>query len=323
MNFRRTGVEVMQGFLTNIIIFIVIGLGWLMKKRGILTDAGLRDINAMLFTLLMPVSFFKSGLGFNTSMLRGWRYVAVLLGSTAVCTVFLWVYSGFAHKDPKRRAVSLLTGIRSNLIFIGLPIMTLWLGQAGSEAQVLYIAVCTPYANIVPLLLAQVALNGRADRTSIVHACVQTFKNPILLSGIVGIAVGAAGAAPLLPQWLMRTLKVLGDCSTGLALIVIGAALHPENLLKDMVAAWHDLLMKLFIYPAVVMGAFMLFPLGNALLMRAAVVASAVSPAFNCYILARGFGMDGDYAAMLVASSTLLCMVTTLFWMSLTSAVFV
>ena len=57
--------------------------------------------------------------------------------------------------------------------------------------------------------------------------------------------------------------------------------------------------------------------------MRAAVVASAVSPAFNCYILARGFGMDGDYAAMLVASSTLLCMVTTLFWMTLTVAVFI
>lgn len=71
------------------------------------------------------------------------------------------------------------------------------------------------------------------------------------------------------------------------------------------------------------MAAFTLFPIENALLMRAAVVASAVSPAFNCYILARGFGMDGDYAAMLVASSTLLCMVTTLFWMTLTSAVFI
>lgn len=313
----------MQGFLTNLVIFIVIGLGWLMKKQKILTDAGLKDINAILFTLLMPVSFFRSGLGFSTSMLRGWRYVAVLLGGTAACTLFLWFFSKVGQSDAKRRAVSLLTGIRPNLIFIGLPIMTLWLGETGSEAQVLYIAVCTPYANIVPLLLAQVALNGRTDGKSMVRACAQTFKNPILLSGIVGIALGAAGASAVIPPWVMRTLKVLGDCSNGLALIVIGAALRPEGLLKDIRAAWLDMLMKLFIHPAFIMAAFTLFPIENALLMRAAVVASAVSPAFNCYILARGFGMDGDYAAMLVASSTLLCMVTTLFWMTLTVAVFI
>ncbi|MBR1897188.1 MAG: hypothetical protein IJ822_10440, partial [Pyramidobacter sp.] len=58
-------------------------------------------------------------------------------------------------------------------------------------------------------------------------------------------------------------------------------------------------------------------------LLRVGVVSAAVAPAFNCYILARGFGMDGDYAAMLVASSTLLCMGTLLFWMELTTRVFV
>lgn len=313
----------LQGFLTNLVIFVVIGLGWMLKRRGTLTGAGLKDINAMLFSLLMPVNFFKSGMGFNASMIHGWRYVGVILGSYVVCTVFLWFYSGLGKKDPKRRAVSILTGIRPNLVFIGLPVMTLWLGQAGAEAQVLYIAVCTPYFNIVPLLLAQVAMSGRADRQSVVKACVKTFKNPILIGGVAGILTGAFGLTPLIPQWVLRIMKVLGDCSTGLALIVIGAALHPEKLLNDVRAAWPDMLMKLFIHPAIIMAALMLFPMENVLLMRAAVVATAVAPAFNCYILARGFGMDGDYAAMLVASSTLLCMGTTLFWMWLTTVVFV
>ena len=83
------------------------------------------------------------------------------------------------------------------------------------------------------------------------------------------------------------------------------------------------MLMKLFIHPAIIMAAFMLFPAGSPVLLRVTVVGAAVAPAFNCFILARGFGMDGDYAAMLVASSTLLCMGTLLFWMELTTRVFV
>ena len=81
--------------------------------------------------------------------------------------------------------------------------------------------------------------------------------------------------------------------------------------------------MKLFIHPAIIMAAFLLFPLsGNPALMQVAVVASSISPAFNCYILAQGMGMDSDYAALMIASSTLLAMVTTLFWMNLTLHLF-
>ena len=83
------------------------------------------------------------------------------------------------------------------------------------------------------------------------------------------------------------------------------------------------MLMKLVIHPAIMLLAFWLFPFGSAPLLRVGVVSAAVAPAFNCYILARGFGMDGDYAAMLVASSTLLCMGTLLFWMELTTRLFV
>ncbi|MBQ8091070.1 MAG: AEC family transporter, partial [Pyramidobacter sp.] len=108
-----------------------------------------------------------------------------------------------------------------------------------------------------------------------------------------------------------------------LAMLAIGAALHPELLLDDVKIAWPDMLMKLFIHPAIMLLGYWLFPCGSAALLRVGVVSAAVAPAFNCYILARGFGMDGDYAAMLVASSTLLCMGTLLFWTELTTRIFV
>jgi len=313
----------MSGFLTNLVIFIVIGLGWYMRRVGTITEAGMKDINAMLYSLLMPVMFFKSGAGFDASMIHGWSFAAVMLGGYAAATVVLWFFSGLFKMPPARRAVSMLTGVRPNAVFIGLPVMTLWLGQAGTEAHLLCIAVGTPYFNVIPLLLAQIALNGKADMKSVRDAFLKTFQNRILLAGLFGLFLGAMGWTPYIPQWVMRTLNVLGNCGNGLAMLAIGAALHPERLLDDVKIAWPDMLMKLFIHPAIIMAAFMLFPAGSPVLLRVTVVGAAVAPAFNCFILARGFGMDGDYAAMLVASSTLLCMGTLLFWMELTTRVFV
>jgi hypothetical protein len=201
--------------------------------------------------------------------------------------------------------------------------MSLWLGQAGTEAMLLCIAIGTPYFNVVPLLLSQIAQTGKADMKSVRVAFVKTFKNPILLAGMFGLALGALGWSRYIPQWTLRTVNVLGNCGNGLALLSIGAALHPERLLEDIRAAWPDMLMKLFIHPAIMLAGYWLFPCGSADLLRVGVVSAAVAPAFNCYILARGFGMDGDYAAMLVASSTLLCMGTLLFWMELTTRIFV
>ncbi len=313
----------MQGFLTNLVIFIVMGLGWYMKKSGKLTTAGLKDLNNLLFSLLMPVSFFGAGVGFKSEMIHGWRFACVMLSAFAAATAVAWVMTSFRSQDPKQRAVSVLASVRPNSVFIGLPMMTLWLGSEGTQAQLIYIAVCMPYFNVVPLLMSQVALNGTADRHSIVKSFVNTFKNPILLSGIIGLIVGALGWAPLIPQWIMRTVSVLGGCGNGLALLVIGATLVPEKLLDDIKTAWPDMLMKLFIHPAVILVALLLFPIGNVTLSRVAVVASSIAPAFNCFVIARGFGMDSDYAAMLVASATLISMATMLVWMEIAMRVFV
>lgn len=313
----------MQGFLTNLVIFIVLALGWLMRRRGVLTDAGLKDINALLFTLLMPVSFFKSGAGFDASMIHGWRFAGVMLSAYVAATVVMWVFSGLFKSAPKRRAVSLLTGVRPNVVFVGLPVITLWLGKAGTEAMLLCMAVVTPYFNIVPLLLAQIAMNGRADKKAMCDSVVKTARNPIMLAGMFGLLLGALGWTQFIPQWTMRTLNVLASCGNGLALLTIGASLHPERLLADIKIAWPDMLMKLVIHPAIVLLFFCLFPIDTPIVMRVAVVMSAIAPAFNCFILARGFGMDGDYAAMLVASSALLSMGTLLFWMELSTRLFV
>lgn len=312
----------MQNFFTNLTIFSVIFLGWALKKTGRLTSAGLKDLNAVLFLPLMPITFFSSALGFNTALLTSWRFVWVVLGGFLVSTLVMCA-SAVLRKGPKeRRAVSALCGIRPNCIFIGLPLITMWLGQQGANVMLMYIACAMPYFNTVPLICSLLVLNGHADFKSIGKALIGTFTNPILIGGMLGLLVGGMGWTPLIPQWVMRVLKILGTTSTGLALMVIGASLVPENFVSDIKIAWPDMAMKLFVHPAIMMIALLLFPVENATMAHVIIVASALAPAFNSFVVAKGFGMDGDYAAMLIASSTLVSIATLLFWMSVVTHVF-
>ena len=312
----------MQILFTNLVIFSIIGMGWLLKKVGRITPAGLKDINALLFMPLMPITFFSSALDFNIELLKSWRYVKIVLCVYVISTIIICTWASLRKQSKERRAVSILAGNRPNCIFIALPLMTMWLGQAGADNMLMYIACCMPYFNIVPLVCSLIALRGRADKSAVISAFIGTFTNPIMICGILGLLVGAFGWTPLIPQWIMRVLKLLGTTSTGLALISIGAALVPETLIDDVKAAWPDITMKLMIHPAIMLTAFILFPIDNATTMQVAVAASAVAPAFNCYVIANGFGMDGDYAATLVASSTLVSMLTLMFWMTLATHLF-
>ena len=313
----------MQNVYTNLTLFSIIILGWVLKRSGRITDSGLKELTSLLFMPLMPVSFFTSGLGFNPALMDSSRFVVVLLSGYVIATVIACVLAwGRKGMTKERRAVSILASVRPNSIFIGLPLMTVWLGQAGIENMLMCLACTLPYFNVVPLTISFIALNGKFDRKATLDALRKTFTNPIFLGSAAGLLMGGMGWSHIIPEWVMRALKLLTGAGTGLSLIVIGASIVPETLIEDVKCAWPDMMMKLFIHPAVIFIAFLLFPVENVVSMKVAVIAAAIAPAFNCFVLAKGFDMDGDYAASLVTSSTLLCMATLLFWMFMTAHFF-
>lgn len=312
----------MQGFFSNLVIFIIMGCGWWMKHSGRLTKTGLKEINTLLFALLLPVSFFKAGLGFNPSLVSGWKYPSVLFGAYATALLIAWIQTGMREMAPGERGAAVLTSVRPNSVFIGLPVITLWLGQEGAEAQLLFIAIGMLFYNTAPLILGQIATGERTDTASVVHALFKSLTNPIMLAGLAGMLLSISGITPHIPWWIMRAIKVLSDCATGLALLAIGASLKPEELGDDIKHSWQDIFMKLVIHPGIVFLTLLLFPLSNPVLSKALIGAAAMPPAVNNYVLAKGFGMDGEYTAILIASGTLLSIGTLMIWISLADRFF-
>lgn len=311
----------MQGVSTIVALAAVMACGWFMKYAGKMNEEAVKALTTVLFWLLMPVGIFRSGMHMNPAIIREWRFPLVIYASFSLTIVFAWFLSALRHLPPRRRAVSVLMDARPNTIFIALPLLTMLMGSRGTEGMALYIGLGTPYYNFVPILVAQLALEGHLDRKAAMDTFKKAMTNPLLLSGILGIAVSLSGLSPLVPKWFNQAVDLLSQGASGLALLVIGASLKPERLWTDGLASWQELFMKLIFLPAVVMGLFVLFPMSDPLLMQLAVICSSVSPAFNCFIIARAMGMDSDYAASAIASTTIVGLFTSVFWIYVTPLV--
>ncbi len=307
----------MQGLSTIVALMAIMGCGWTMKRLGKFDEAGIQALSTLLYWLLMPVGIFRSGLNLRPDSLSSWHYPLALYGSFTVTLLVAWLVTGLRGLPPRRRAVSMLMCARPNVIFLALPLLTMLMGRAGEIGMALYIGLGTLYYNFVPILAAQLALEGTLNRQAVRRTFRAALSNPLLLSGILGISLSFTGAAAFLPRWFHLALDVLAQGANGLALLVIGASLKPERILSDARQAWVDLLLKLALLPAATAALFFCFPVADRSLMEVAIIASGVSPAFNCFIIAKGMGMDSDYAASFLACATVLGLFSSAVWINL------
>ena len=76
---------------------------------------------------------------------------------------------------------------------------------------------------------------------------------------------------------------------------------------------WFDIIIKIIVNPLLMWGALILFPVDSELL-KVTVMLSSMPCAVNCFIIAKSMGMDGEYAADLVAATTLLGILSIPAW---------
>ncbi len=78
-------------------------------------------------------------------------------------------------------------------------------------------------------------------------------------------------------------------------------------------ATWHDCLIKLVIHPIILWALLLALSVPEPLL-KVTVMLSSMPSAVNCFIMAKEMKMDSDYAADLVASTTVLGIISIPVW---------
>ena len=302
----------MASFLMVLPLALVMGLGVLFRRIGLLDERTVQRLNSILYWAALPALLFRSILKVDQDILSNpnlfWAAHATFLIGPALA-----LFLGRAFTSDRRvLAVSALISIRSNNVFLGIPAVMTVMGTEGLQAISLYLAVSLLGYNLLSIIWAQLILSGKLTLRSLITTLGALLKNPLILACLMGVAGSLAGFNKL-PQWFDSALKMVGDSGSGIALIVLGATIRFENLGEAMKSTWRDCLFKLFICPAIILCAFQIWPV-NQLLRNTVVLTSAMPAATPIFVIAQSMEMDHEYAGKIVTLSTALSVFTLPIW---------
>ena len=173
-------------------------------------------------------------------------------------------------------------------------------GHTGLALASVAMVAIIPLVNVLSVwVLAQYASPEKQSVRAIVMTVVQ---NPLIWACAIGLAVNVT-QLPLPKVW-HDVAEALGRSSLGIGLLVTGAGLHLNGLLRPSLAASVTVFLKLILMPVFGIALALWFGISGSNLVIVA-VCSAVPCSSSAYVLARQMGGDAPLLAQIITLQTI------------------
>jgi malonate transporter len=288
-------------------IFLLIVGGNLLRRTPLINEGAWAGLEQMGFWFLYPALLFItivkadfSGLALDAMM------VALLVSVALMCalTYSLWpVVDRLGLTRHGEFSSIFQTAVRWNG-FMALAIAEKIFPPAGAAVVALVMAVI-----IVPINIASVFVVTKfADRASNWPTVFRRLAtNPLIIASLAGLLVR------LLPNGLygplLETFDLVGRAALGMGLISIGAGLRPTDMLTFRTAVWLPVVLKLAVFPVILIALALTFGVTGQQLAYLALCA-AVPTAMNGFLLARQLGGDAELYATVTTLQTAVSFLT-------------
>lgn len=241
---------VISGFT---VIFIVVGVGYLLGRTRVIGDHAHEVISRLVFFVFTPALLFHSMVTSDLSVVFSSTLViaggsAFLIGALYVVVAKLW----FRRAVPEL-VIGGLSSSYVNSVNLGLPIAIFVLDDASFIAPLLLFQILI-YSPIALLALDLTALDRDSGRSLLRDSLVAPITNPIVVGGLAGLSVSLIGWSP--PAAVMSPVKMLGDASVPAALLAFGLSLTGVAVFKKGASPRRDIalasVLKMIVMPLAV-----------------------------------------------------------------------
>ena len=295
-------------------VFGVMVLGFLLRRRGFLTQGFCQTGNRLVFNLCLPAMLLRQIASMGGVRAANGGFLLYAFAATLAGVLAVWLPAHFFMKDKTQVGAFAQGAFRGNTALLGAALLQ---SICGSQAYApLIILAAVPVYNVlsVVVLSLEAGGGGTLDRTRVLGALKQVARNPILLGILAGMPFALTGRSIPLPA--DKVLSMLGGLASPLSLLVIGAGFRWQAALEKRRTTLLAALVKLVLLPAAALPpAAALGFRGEALV--ALLVMSGTPSAVSSYIMAENMGNDGVLANGIVAVTTLLSAVTLTGWIFL------
>ena len=294
-----SGILVILGMI--LVGFVIGEKGWFDdKSRGLLAKLVTQVALPCYMLYTITQRFTAADL---LIMLPALRFPAlsmvILLGiATAVARIFA------VRQD--RRGLFISMFFNCNTIFVGLPINQALFGDASIPYVLIYYMCNTTFFWTLGTYLIQ--RDGEGEAQFDLKTSLKKVFSPPLMGFLLGLVMVMLQIK--LPAFLASDLQYLGNLTTPLSMIFIGLSVSHVGV-KQLVLGKDQLLILLgrFLVAPLLMASIVYWLPLPSLMKQVFIIQSAMPVMTNAPVVARLYGADSDYAAVMVTETTLATMV--------------
>ena len=309
-------------------IMLLILFGFLLRRKGFLSDEFVRIGNRLAFHYLLPTKLFLNAYKIEKFSDIPWRLALFALVMMTVIFALGCITTPLATKDPKRKGVLLQSTFRSNTAVIGITLAGILGGERAATVSAILTAICLPLMNILGVVSLSMYIRSEGERKGVKQLLRDVATNPLIIGIVLGfgcllirsleekifgrVVFSLSGNLP----FFYSALTQLGSIASPFALVVLGGQfsfseagnMHREILVGTV---WRNV-----IAPIIALGSAYLLSTYTGLLTCTpadypALIALFATPvAVSSAVMAGQMGSDGQLATQLVVWTSIASVVT-------------
>lgn len=303
----------MEVIFTITPIFVIIFLGWVVRKKGFITPQFLEPANRLVYYISIPALIFNSIAKASFQEQFDSKVLFITLLAAAILYGIAEMLARLGKMPPARAGAFVQSSGHGNLGYIGLPIALYYLGDSGlAKAGIIcgFLMILQNLMSVMALQLHDTSANRLPGRQSLIR---KLLSNPVIIGAMAGI-VASALTIPI-PVVIGKSLDILGGLAPPMALLLIGASLSMKRIRNYLLPTFGAVCLKLFILPALGLFLFTLFSLTPESYLPALILLCSPT-ATIAYVMAKEMHGDAEFAVATISASTLFSSLSFMLWLA-------
>ncbi|QEA31990.1 AEC family transporter [Secundilactobacillus malefermentans] len=291
-----------------LVIMVMIALGYVLTVRGWFNDYASRLIARLVTQIALPAYMIFTITGqFSADKLKS---TLPDLRFPVVSMLILYALAMAAYRlfriQKSHKGLFESMFLNSNTVFVGLPVNMALFGPKSLPYVLVYYMANTTFFWTLGVYLIQ--KDGTSGQKFDLWQTVKKIFSPPLLGFMVGVVLVLLRIQ--LPKFLMEDFQYVGDLTIPLSMIFIGIAIANVGLNHlTLNRANVAILLGRFLIAPIVM-ALLVLPTGMPLLMKQVFIMQSAMPVMtNAPVVAKLYGADANFAAIMVTETTLLSLI--------------
>lgn len=293
-------------------LFLIICLGYLIFKVGILNENVNKHINSLILNVTLPSMVVGSVLAMTD---RPDKSIVITLFAVSIGFYILMPLLAFIIVKILRKTIKIGTNqqglyifmlIFSNIAFMGIPILQAACGEQGTTA-VFYIAVLNIFFNLAAFTYGVIVIGyGNEVKTSLK---IKSLLSPGIICSILAVIFYVFNLH--LPETFESVLSTVGNLTSPLAMLLVGSTLASMKL-GEVFNEWRVYvfcILKQIIIPILLYPVFRLI-ISDDLLFTVMFIEFLMPVANIALMIATEYKLDNKFASKTIFISTAMCLAT-------------